>query len=134
MHTTTSFLLVFLGSGAGGMLRHAAGLTVSKLAPAIAFPFATLTVNIAGCFVMGVLLGHWGLLSPQPTAPREEIRVLLLIGVLGGFTTFSSFGRDFLELLRSGQTARAALYVLLSVVLSLVAVLAGHTLGARVNT
>ncbi len=134
MHTATSFLLVFLGSGAGGVLRHAAGLAFAKVAPTASFPFATITVNITGCFVMGVLLGQWALLSPQPAAPREELRVLLLIGVLGGYTTFSSFGRDFLELLRTGETARAALYVLLSVALSLVAVFTGHTLGARVNT
>lgn len=132
MHTATSFLIVFLGSGAGGVLRHAAGLAFTKVAPAASFPFATLTVNITGCFVMGLLLGHWALLSPQPAAPREELRVLVLVGVLGGYTTFSSFGRDFLALLRSGEPTHAALYVLLSVALSLVAVLAGHTLGARV--
>ncbi len=108
-----TFFLVALGGAIGSVLRLAVTLAVGA-------PVATLAVNVAGSFLMGVLfvlLSGRGLLSP-----------LLLTGVLGGFTTFSAFSLDALKLWQQGQAGQATLYVAASVVLSLAAVAGGAAL------
>ena len=111
MFTTLS--QVALGGAIGSLLRFLTG-------SAIAFPFGTLTVNVAGSFLIGVL---WVALADRaPWAP------LLITGVLGGFTTFSAFLLDTLRLVESGRAPMAALYVLASVTLSLGAVALGHSI------
>jgi CrcB protein len=116
-----SILLVFLGAGLGGVLRHAAGLAALRLAGP-GFPWGTLAVNIVGCLVMGVLAA--GL-----AAHRTEARLLLMTGVLGGFTTFSAFSLDAVLLWQRGEALAAGLYVLGSVALSLAALILGLALG-----
>lgn len=103
---------VALGGAIGSVLRY---LTVS----AVGTPLATLLVNIAGSFVMGLLF----------IAVGPRLSPLLLAGLLGGFTTFSAFSLDALKLWQSGQTIPALTYVVTSVVLSLIAVALGAALA-----
>ncbi|MBN8596691.1 MAG: fluoride efflux transporter CrcB [Planctomycetes bacterium] len=119
--------LVFLGSGVGGLLRHAIGSAIQH-AWGPRFPLGTLVVNVSGCLVMGLCIGTWIGATPM----REEFRLAILIGVLGGYTTFSSFGRDFFLLASEGAWGRAASYALLNVVLSLLAVWVGAAIAHRV--
>ena len=114
-------LLVFVGGGIGAVLRYAVGrvATVSGYGA----PVATLTVNIVGCFVMGLLAGWF-----TSRGGGEPWRLFLLTGVLGGFTTFSAFGLDALTLWQRGAGGQAAAYVAASVILSLGAVAIGFTL------
>lgn len=92
------------------------------------FPWGTLAVNIVGCFVMGVLIEAMALVwSPGP-----ELRALLTVGVLGGFTTFSTFSMDFAFLLQRGEIVASGVYVLASVVLCLIGIYAGLHLARLV--
>jgi CrcB protein len=117
-------ILVFLGAGTGGLLRYwLGGLIQSWWGPA--FPIGTLIVNVSGCLAMGFLAAIW----TGPVLIREEYRVAVLIGVLGGYTTFSSFGRETLALAHDGEWFRGGLYVLGSVVLSLVGVWLGWAIA-----
>ena len=85
------------------------------------FPWGTLTVNIAGSFVMGVLVELMALVwSPSP-----ELRALLAVGVLGAFTTFSTFSLDVVVLIQRGETMPAGAYVLASVVMCVIGLYAG---------
>jgi fluoride exporter len=116
-------LLVGCGGFLGSIARYLLGGAVHRIVQSPVFPFGTLLVNVSGCLAIGVLGGladERGLLSP-------EARVFLLIGVLGGFTTFSSFGYETFQLLRDGETLPALLNVLLQVGLGLVGVWAGYT-------
>lgn len=118
--------LVFLGAGTGGLLRYwLSGLVQQWWGPA--FPMGTMLVNISGCLVMGFLAAAWY----GPLLVRDEIRVAVLVGVLGGYTTFSSFGRETLALLHDGEWLRAALYVLGSVTLSLAGVWVGSAVAGK---
>ena len=117
-------MLVFLGSGAGGLLRYWLGGFVQHVS-GVAFPVGTLVVNVSGCFVMGVLMT----LMRDTGTIRDVYRTALLVGLLGGYTTFSSFGRETLLLVQFGQWWRAAGYVIGSVALSLLAVGLGAALG-----
>jgi len=118
--------LVFLGSGIGGLLRHALGSALQH-AWGPRFPIGTLVVNVSGCLVMGLCIGAWLGTTPM----REDFRLAILIGLLGGYTTFSSFGRDFFLLASEGAWSRAMIYALLSVALSLLAVSAGAVVARR---
>lgn len=114
------YLIVFLGAGVGGVLRH--GVNVATLALfGPGFPFGTLCVNILGSFVMGLLAGGFAL----KVDPGAAWRLFLATGVLGGFTTFSAFSLDAALMLERGNHWVAAGYVLLSVVLSIAGLFAG---------
>jgi CrcB protein len=115
-----SYLIVFLGSGLGGMLRHAANIWVPRVA-GTAFPFQTLTVNIVGSLVMGLLAGYFALKSD----PGQDWRLFLATGIMGGFTTFSAFSLDTAVLYQRGEIALAAVYVAASVGVSMAAIFAG---------
>ena len=117
-----AYLLVALGSALGGVLRFwLAELMGGKLgAPHL----GTVFVNVTGSFVIGFIAA----LGPMPFA-----RQLLMIGILGGYTTFSSFSLQTLELAQEGKWATAGANVALSVVLSLAAVALGHLCGAGVR-
>jgi CrcB protein len=120
-------VLIFLGAGSGGLLRYwLGGLVQNWWGPA--FPMGTMLVNISGCLVMGFLVTAWY----GPVLVRDEVRVAVLIGILGGYTTFSTFGRETLALANEGEWVRAGLYVLGSVVLSLVGVWLGSILAVKV--
>lgn len=105
-----------IGAGARYLMSHA--FAVRGLTD---FPWATLTINVLGCFLMGVLIEVLALkYSASP-----ELRTFLATGILGGFTTFSAFSLEFATLYERGDTGAAAAYVLLSVLLTLAAVFAG---------
>jgi CrcB protein len=114
---------VALGGAAGALLRHGINLLLPK-STQHAFSISTLSVNVVGCFLAGLLL-VW-------VMQRSEIdfwRALLLTGLLGGLTTFSAFGLDLLQLVRTERWSWLALTVLLHVVLGLAAVVAGWRIG-----
>ena len=113
------WLLVFVGGGLGAAARHGinrAGLAL--LGPG--FPWWTLAVNVAGSFAIGLLAGLFGAWETG-----HNLRLFLITGVLGGFTTFSAFSLDALTLWERGTFREAALYVLGSVILSLLAAAVG---------
>lgn len=85
------------------------------------FPWGTLAVNIGGCFVIGLLFG----LGETRQLFSPQARLFLLVGVLGGFTTFSTFGLESFNLLRDGEAARALANVALHIIVGLGAVWAG---------
>lgn len=119
------FLLVALGGALGATARHAAALATYRLfGPG--FPLATLFVNVVGCFLIGLIL-----LPGLDTAPAvgATTRLFVVTGILGGFTTFSSFGYETVALAAGGRVGPAALNIALNVVLGLSAVVAGRTLG-----
>jgi CrcB protein len=119
-----AFLLVGIGGALGAMARYGTGVLVGQIwrDP---FPLATLLINIAGSLAMGLLVG-W-LARAMPPA-QAEIRLLVAVGVLGGFTTFSAFSLDVIALIQRGDIWLAALYIALSVIASI----AGLWLGLLV--
>lgn len=118
--------LIFLGSGTGGLFRYwLSGIVQDWWGPT--FPLGTLIVNVTGCLVMGFLATIW----TGAVLIREEYRIAILIGVIGGYTTFSSFGRETFALVHDGQWWRAGWYVLGSVALGLLAVWLGAAVATR---
>ena len=115
-------LLVFLGAGLGGVLRHGVNLAGAH-AFGPAYPWGTFFVNVAGSLAMGLLAGVLALRAGASWT--EPARLVLATGVLGGFTTFSAFSLDAALLWERGEAGLAALYVGASVVLSLAALAAG---------
>ncbi len=113
-------LLVAVGGAIGASLRHLVGLASLKLMGP-GFPYGTFVVNVIGSFVMGAFIA-W-------LAARSQadvwLRYLIATGFLGGFTTFSAFSLDAVFLWERGEATTALAYVLLSVMLSIFAVLAG---------
>jgi fluoride exporter len=113
------WLLVFIGGGLGAVSRHAANRAgLALLGPG--FPWWTFTVNVVGCFLIGLLAGLFGSLETGHNA-----RLFLITGFLGGFTTFSAFSLDALTLWERGAPLQAGLYILGSVILSLIAAALG---------
>ncbi|WP_108398551.1 fluoride efflux transporter CrcB [Devosia submarina] len=120
-----AFLLVGLGGAIGAMARFGAGKLIGQVWPTN-FPLATLLINIAGSTLMGLLMG---LLARFTPAWSETARLFAAVGVLGGFTTFSSFSLETVQLIERGEIFWAGGYVLLSVVVCL----AGLYLGLLVT-
>lgn len=117
-------MLIFLGGGAGSVLRWLTGLGAARLFGA-GFPLGTLAVNIIGCFVMGL----FAKLLLAPDQGGGDARFLLTTGLLGGYTTFSAFALDAANLWMREATGLAFLYIGLSVLGSLAAVAFGLWLG-----
>lgn len=110
-------LLVALGGGTGAWLRYAVG----RLVGLTGFPWATLSVNVAGSLAMGLLAG-W--LARHGTG-GEGWRLLLGVGLLGGFTTFSAFSLELALMIERGELATAAAYILVSVAAGVIGLFAG---------
>ncbi len=109
---------VALGGAIGAVLRHQTGRLMTHWLGAktvTAFPWATLTVNVVGSLLMGLLAG-W---MARQGAGGEQMRLLLGVGLLGGFTTFSSFSLEMMLLIERGQIAPAMTYALVSVLAGL---------------
>lgn len=117
----SELLAVGAGGFLGSALRYAMSGAVQRLAPFSAFPYGTLAVNVTGCLVIGVLGG----LAEGRQIIGPELRLFLLLGLLGGFTTFSTFGYETLALVRDGDQLRAFGNVALHVVVGLTAVWVG---------
>lgn len=118
-----SWVLVGVGGAIGAMTRHGVNGLVHRWALATLFPAGIFVVNILGSAVIGVLAG---LLASARVSISPDMRLLLVVGLLGGFTTFSSFSLDTLTLIRGGHLGLAALNVGGQVTLSLLAVAAGY--------
>ncbi len=110
-----NLILVAVGGAFGSVLRYIIYLIVAKKS-ASAFPFQTLLVNVLGCFLIGILIGY---LSKNQ---NESLKLLLVTGFCGGFTTFSAFGLENITLLQNQQYQIAITYTLLSFILGITAV------------
>ena len=120
----TKLLLIALGGGLGAVLRYAVSNGAQRLTEGT-FPVGTLAVNVVGCLGIGL----FGTLFTGPILVREEVRFAVLVGFLGGFTTFSTFGYESLALLADGEWWRAATNVTLQNVLCLAAVFGGYRIA-----
>jgi fluoride exporter len=120
-----NILFVGLGGALGSIARYLVSSWVQTSAKNINFPFGTLTVNLVGCFVIGFLAQ----LAEARGVFTSESRAFVFIGILGGFTTFSSFGNETLNLARSGEMWNALANVGMNVVIGLFAVWLGRTVA-----
>jgi fluoride exporter len=129
----SSIILVFIGGGFGSVLRYFTGIEAAKRLGAFTsvggWPWGTFAVNLVGCFVMGLVFR----LLPLPAEGPADARLLLMTGVLGGFTTFSAFSLDAAQLWMRQDTQGAVLYVLTSVVCSLGGVALGLAMGKALS-
>jgi CrcB protein len=117
-----NIVLVALGGAIGSVARYLLGTRIQSASHSLDFPFGTLTVNLIGCFVIGFLsqlVETRGLFTPAA-------RNLVFIGMLGGFTTFSSFGNDTMNLLRAGETFQGLVNVFANVAAGLALVWLGR--------
>ena len=110
-----NFFLVFLGGGLGALSRFTLSKVITDLC-GIKFPLGILTCNLLGCFLIGLAAGQATKSVPEWFGP------LLIVGFLGGFTTFSSFANDSLSLMRSGDASLGLLNILASVIPGVLAV------------
>jgi CrcB protein len=117
---TMAFLIVFLGGGIGAALRHGVNLLSARLL-GTGFNYATLFENVSGSLVMGLLVGYFAFQGGS----SQHWRLFLTTGILGGYTTFSAFSLDSVLLYERGEVGLAALYVTLSVGLSIAGLFAG---------
>ena len=120
--------LVFAGGGAGALLRHVLGRAMTGwFGPAAmtAFPWATLTVNVTGSLAMGLLAGWLVRHGQDAAAASDHWRLLLGVGLLGGYTTFSSFSLEMMLLIERGQGGLAFAYAAISVIAALIGLYIG---------
>jgi fluoride exporter len=104
-----NMLVVFIGGGIGTVLRYAISLLIPNSASA--FPWPTLLVNLLGCFAMGLLMGYYF----RTAEFSNSLRLLLMTGFCGGFTTFSAFSKETIELFQGSQYSSALIYLAVSV-------------------
>src|SRR5687767_9913126 len=116
-------LLIAFGGAIGSVARYGTQVAFDRHTVRTGFPIGTLIANLLGCLLVGYI--H-GLLADKML--REEMRFLLVVGFLGGFTTFSSYGWETFERLRTGHVSTAVLYLVLSNTLAIVLVAAGYQL------
>jgi CrcB protein len=115
-----NLLLVGLGGSIGSMARYA----VSLLIRSKSFPYATLSVNIIGSFIIGVVFA----MSIKETGLSNNWRLFLATGICGGFTTFSAFSLENMELLQNGKIGMALSYIIFSILLGVIATFLGYQL------
>jgi CrcB protein len=120
---TLTYLLVALGGAIGSVARAWVGVTAVRLVGA-SFPWSTMVINVVGSAIIGIVAAS--ALSPTRTLITQEVRIFLMVGFCGGFTTFSSFSLQTFELLREGRPAAALANIALSVVLCIMATAAGY--------
>lgn len=126
MTPTLRVLLVFAGGGAGSILRYGLTLLVhTRLSTQ--FPWGTLAVNLIGCAAIGVLSAVFDNRQVQP-----EVRLLVIVGLVGGFTTFSSFSYESFRLAEAGRWMHAIIYILSSNLLGLGLAAAGYALVRQI--
>ncbi|MCW3119964.1 MAG: crcB [Chitinophagaceae bacterium] len=118
-----NILLVSIGGGIGSALRYLCQKWVYQLYP-LTFPWGTFLVNILGCFLIGVFFAA----SEKSAVISADWRLFLTTGICGGFTTFSAFAFENMNLLRTGDVSYSLLYAASSVILGIIAVFAGIAL------
>ena len=121
-----SLMIVFLGGGIGSAFRYATQVCLHERILPYQFPYATLTVNVLGCFFIGLFYAWSARFNWNP-----EWRLLLTTGLCGGFTTFSTFCNDGLLMYRQGAIGWFIFYFILSLTLGLLAVVAGGWIGNK---
>ncbi|XUM22814.1 fluoride efflux transporter CrcB [Bradyrhizobium oligotrophicum S58] len=124
MNQLLGYLLVFVGGGSGAALRHAVNMASGK-AFGTAFPYGTFIINITGSTVMGLIAGYFTFRSG---GSHQWWRLVLMTGILGGYTTFSAFSLDTALLYERGAVGLAVLYVVGSVGISIAGLFAGLAL------
>ena len=117
-----SFLLVFLGGGLGSALRYLVASAMNQYSKVL--PFGTFTVNILGCLLIGMILGY----AQRENTLTSNQTLLLATGFCGGFTTFSAFANENLELIKNGEIFNFSIYAIGSVFLGIVLILIGYSL------
>ena len=120
-----SFLLVFLGGGLGSGLRYLVTIAMNQYSKVL--PFGTFTVNTLGCLLIGLILGY----AQKENALTSNQTLFLATGFCGGFTTFSAFANENLELIKNGEIFNLSLYTFGSIMIGVLAVFVGYYL---VNT
>ncbi len=123
LETLQKLLIVAFGGSIGSVMRYLLSGFAQDLSGSFAFPFGTMAVNLTGCFVIGVL----SYFADARGVLNTEIRILLFAGLMGGFTTFSTFGNETINLIRDRQLVFAAANVCISVIGGLLLVWAGRT-------
>jgi CrcB protein len=121
--TLRTLFLIGTGGFIGSILRYLLSGWVQQLSKSVQFPFGTLAVNIVGC----ALIGFLAQLADQRGVVSGGTRAFLMVGILGGFTTFSAFGNETMNLLRDGELTLAFGNIVGHTVLGLVAVWAGYS-------
>jgi CrcB protein len=114
-------ILVGIGGALGSIARYLSGIAVGRVWNS-SFPLATMLINITGSLIMGLFIGFLARTTPGWQA---DARLFIAVGVLGGFTTLSSFSLDTVALLERGEVGQAALYVVCSVAISIAALFVG---------
>lgn len=117
------FVAIFVGGGLGSVLRYAVQVLMHERIVAYNFPWATFTVNIVGSFLIGLFYA----LSAKLNWP-VEVRLFLTAGLCGGFTTFSTFSNDNVEMIRQGDGIMCMIYIIASVILGISACFTGSGL------
>ena len=117
------YLIVFLGGGIGAALRHGVNLATTRLLGGY-FPYATLIENVTGSLVMGMLAAYFAFKSGMP----QHLRLFLTTGILGGYTTFSTYSLDVALLYERGELGLATFYALGSAILAIGGLFVGLTL------
>lgn len=117
-----NWLLVALGGAIGASLRYSASIWLVK--PGGLFPWTTWSVNLLGCFLAGAFFAF----SQKYPVLQQEARLLFMVGILGGFTTFSSFGLETFQLLKQGHSGLAFGYAFSSLIMGVMVLAAGFYL------
>ena len=120
-----SFLLVFLGGGLGSSLRYLVTITMNQYSKVL--PFGTFTVNMLGCLLIGLILGY----AQKENTLTSNQTLLLATGFCGGFTTFSAFANENLELIKNGEIFNFSVYTIGSILVGVLAVFIGFYLTNR---
>ena len=115
-----SFILVFIGGGLGSGLRYLISNAMSQYSKTL--PHGTFTVNILGCLLIGIILGY----AQKENALSSNQTLLLATGFCGGFTTFSAFANENLELIKNGGIFNFSVYTIGSILIGILAVLIGY--------
>ncbi|MCA0368354.1 MAG: fluoride efflux transporter CrcB [Proteobacteria bacterium] len=124
----TRFLLVAIGGAIGSVARYGLGVAAGRWAPNAGWPVGTFAANVIGGLLMGLLVG-W--LAFRGGAQQEAVRLFAAVGVLGGFTTFSSYSLEAAQMIERRQLGLAACYVVGSVVLAIGALFVGLMIARR---
>ena len=117
-----SFLLVFLGGGLGSGLRYLVTITMNQYSKVL--PFGTFTVNVLGCLLIGLILGY----AQKENTLTSNQTILLATGFCGGFTTFSAFANENLELIKNGEIFNFSFYTIGSVLIGILSIFIGFYL------
>jgi len=121
-------MYVAIGGAIGSLARHEVGKAIARVSPTHVTPYATALVNLVGCFVIGFLAG---LVASERLTMTPPVRAFVFVGILGGFTTFSSFGLDTFSLAHGGRTVYAVVNVAVQVLAGLGLVAVGYFAAAH---